>query len=625
MKTRIAVLAALLMAGHPLAQDSVPREFAIGLVRGIPKGKTATVELLGQPWAAQPVLGDVDPVRVETDAHGRFRAGLLPGRAYAAWAFVERDDGSVLSSPIEGGLVARGTVALELDVEHPQVLRTLRVEGGGDAEIRVELRAPAQANRPSGEVAPSFGFLLEAAGEGRFRVPPLPAGGVRCRVRSPAGLFLTADRSLKCDVDDPSVKIDSEAIKPRRLAVRDIDTGKGVPGATIYARLQSEDSPLVPVATTDALGCAEIRAIESLRYIACDPDHAPAALQPAEHAGGEAGWLPLAEDYKPDFVAHVGSGIALRGRLRVGDRPAPDSIVLLSEGAMHYQQKNSRSLEWMQRVLELDAEGGFEQRGVLAEFPPDVVVLMGRKTIAALPPSWRDVWPVVTSAVAVDSNAHANIDFGDIDLAALVPIRIQVESADGAPGLDAQVQLLPRCSTFGRTRLPSTPVDRSGGCTILLPKETVFGLLVETGDALIAGSLSIGTRKDNEPFKVTLRTRPKVALEGRVVDSEHKPIDGAFLHAQVTMPRSVVRFGKEGKGTAQELPAVFDTTLDPTQSSEMFNDRLRPSCRSDASGHFVLMLPDVGLDWTIQSNRVQVKVSADDWPPKPIEIELPSK
>ncbi len=324
-------------------------------------------------------------------------------------------------------------------------------------------------------------------------------------------------------------------------------------------------------------------------------------------------------------MAHVGSGIALGGRLRVGDQPAPDSILLLSEGAMHYQQKNSRSLEWMQRVLDLDAEGRFEERGVLAEFPPDVVVLLGRKTIAALPPSWRDVWPVVTSAVAIDSNAHADIDFGDIDLATLVPIRIQVESADGAPGLDARVQILPRRSTFGRTRLPATPVDRSGGCTILLPKETVFGLLVETGDALIAGSLSIGTRKDREPFKVTLRTRPKVALEGRVVDGEHKPIDGAFLHAQVAMPRSVVRFAQQGKTTAQELPAVFDTTLDPTQSSEIFNDRLRPSCRSDAAGHFVLMLPDVGLDWTIQSNRVQVKVSADDWPPKPIEIELPSK
>lgn len=242
-------LACVASGQEPTAANE--RESATGIVRGH-DGKPwvgATVELVGRPWSKDPTIGWEDVVRVTT-ACGRFRAEILPGVDYAAWAHLAVDHGGYVSTPIAERLAPRQPILLDGVVAPPSTLAQLALSGAaafGD-DVRVELRSSTE---------PVLRFVLARDADGAFVVPPLPRAALALRVRTRSGAPIASESWEPSQFLNRSRRLDLPEPKPCRFSVRDIDSGKGVPGASI---LQDVDGELVELGVTGDDGCAEFPA-----------------------------------------------------------------------------------------------------------------------------------------------------------------------------------------------------------------------------------------------------------------------------------------------------------------------------------------------------------------------------
>ena len=614
------IVAICIGLGPLLGQDGATgRDATIGIVRdGDGNGvATATVSLLGVPIVADPALGERDESQVVTDARGRFRVELLPGIPYSIWASAVGTDGGCRGSAILTGIVARQPIVLDVAEAPNSLLRRIELSGtaawGADLTVDICSRGSANLRLPCPRQA-----------DGSFAVPAIPSDDLWFEV-STSGSVLAHDGPIdSSDRLGESMVVEIPAPRRQRFAVRDIATGAGVAGATIR-QIRADSTWLV--ATTDADGCAEIDVGRDLRYVARGAPFAPAEMQAAKSAGGDAAWKPLREGFEADWLANVGEGAQLTGRVRISDLAVSGAQLVLFEGALHFTEKNSRSLNWSTRSLTLDEQGRFTAPGVLSEFPPDIVLLLGRDTLAHLPEAWRACWPIVLDPFAVPANHKGALEFEDLDLAALVPVRFELETADGAPALGATLAFFPGRSVFGRKGLPPLVVDRAGGVLVLLPPNTRFALIARVAGAMQMGVLSVGWGKGQDPQPVAIRMADSIRITGRATGPDRRPIAGARLWSRVGQRR-------DGRVLNRRMPRAepmaservsFENSLEDWPSDHITLDQIQSSVRTDVEGHFVFEVPDIPMPWTISGNGAQVTLPADEWPPKPVELGLRSK
>ncbi|MBI5849563.1 MAG: carboxypeptidase regulatory-like domain-containing protein [Planctomycetes bacterium] len=604
----------LLLLATKLGAQTDARDAAVGIVRDA-DGKPcagATVEFAGRPWPEATAIGWSDVVRVTSDARGRFRAELRPGITYAAWAWIEDAGGARRSSAIVERIVPRTPVALALGEPAANRLARLELTAVADwpAPLAVELEATTD---------PRVTIALAPLPGDAFAVPPIPTTVLRVRVRAANGAVLVESTLDVGRLRGPTTTIDLPAAKRQRFAVRDVDTGKGVPGATL---LQMAGGAAVPIGTTDADGCAELAAISSSEFRACGPGLALAGMQAAEHAGGEPDWKPLREGFTPEWAAHVGKGVELRGSVSFGDAPLSAVDLVLSEGALHYSQKNSRALVWGRRAIALDARGAFGVGSVLAEFPPDLVLVLGPAALEMLPKAWRAAWPLIVAPWVVEASATGVVELERFDVARCVPVRVQVRGADGAPALDAEIALVPNRNMFGRSELPALCVDRSGAGLLLVPPERAFALVARRGDEIAGGRLETLVRDGDAPVEIALTLRPPRTIRGTVLGPDGVPRDGMHLWMEPSATRGAIETPAEPVPvTPRAGGATFTEGLADWPSDTLQIATSRPTVRTDAKGAFVVSVPDLGIGWEIHVGDVSVDVGADD-DPQPIEIRL---
>ncbi len=145
----------------------------------------ARVFLVSRPMPARLDLGGEDVIETQTDANGLFRADLLSGRGYTAWALWRDGKGTARRSQFAEGVVPGPPRALEEDA--PQVLRRVCINGLAAWEARAPFRVQAFA---IGESQKAFELVLDA--EGRVELPDLSVTAKICGAVSVDGKWASS-------------------------------------------------------------------------------------------------------------------------------------------------------------------------------------------------------------------------------------------------------------------------------------------------------------------------------------------------------------------------------------------------------------------------------------------------
>lgn len=143
----LACLQAMLCGQQP-PQPGEFRERTFGMARRADRSPWAgaTVRLLAEPF---PGCAERDVVEVTTDECGEFRAEILAGVPYTAWACARLDTCWAVSSRVDD-VVSRLPVVLEEDHVEPLVALRVRGLGGLAGRVGVDRLVRGCANRCAG-------------------------------------------------------------------------------------------------------------------------------------------------------------------------------------------------------------------------------------------------------------------------------------------------------------------------------------------------------------------------------------------------------------------------------------------------------------------------------------------
>jgi hypothetical protein len=588
--------------------SALPRDRAFGRARQADGGPWvgATVVLLARPLPGDATVGAADRIEVRTDASGQFRAEVAVGRSYSVWAVEAGEDAYRVSGVVEG-VVARHPIVLTAEARpRPRPFLQLDVTEGVLRPLRLRCSA-ATANLEVVE--------LEAGEGDRARAPVLPPMPGQLEILDADGVPLVST-SIRSWPD----RIDVPPRRPTRVVVRRIADGAGAGAAQI---LWSDGSRSVPLGRLDADGCgtillpAAVRGSVFVQAERCAVSALQLAPEPERAAGPE--WPVLREDFAAEAHAYLGAGVGLRGRVLLGPgRPAAGVTLVLGEHSMYFVQPNSRNLAEHRRSLRLPADGRFELRHLVEEFPPTIALLLDPEHLAALPARWRiGVSPLVPLGIDLRRGGLPRegdvFESGDLDLSTLVPVRLRVERADGTPALGADIELLELRQGPIVAELPMVwRLDRAGEQALLLPRQADFVLMLRE-DSRVADVWSVSVAADQAvdgPVLVTVRAREPVVVRGRITGPDGAPRSGAMVRVAVAdrapttggvEPRA---FGPVEVGEASDGPVL--------ERWRWVERRQQRFVHSAADGGYRIELPPLRMSWRVQVGSQTVEFAIDD-------------
>lgn len=606
--------AALVLAGCVLSltaqaaaqADADGREPAFGLAR------TAT----GSPWAGARVVlvgrahtgesggGPVDRVEVETDAQGKFRAGVLPGLHYAAWAFESLEGGARQRvSDAVGGVVPRRPIFLT-GSRFLQWRRTLRLDAadGVRGPFRVQIRSAEPV---------SWTEEIHVDGDGLARLPVVSPGRFEVRVADASGVWLS--RHVETAWESAQARefvVRVPARTPTRVSAWDVETGKGIGGAQVCA---VQDGGFQPVGAVDADGCGQIDLPEGGVLFVVAPGFAPAALSSSNGIPvppGEPG-PPLRDGFVAERFAKLGSGSRLAGRFEVGrGNPLVDAWLLTEENGLFFHDARTRSLSRFARMERLGADGAFERDPVLLEFAPRGTLVLGPGGLAQLPAAWRaGLVPAVPALFELERRREgAEVDLGAIDLLAMLPVRFRVRSSGGVPLQGATVELVPVDQAPGRqARGSEVAVDQRGEALFLLPRNREVLLLVWRDGRLLDARIvwTAAGPPVAEPFALEVRTARPTTVTGQVVDADGQPVARGRVRWSWQAPDP-----REDAAAADRdaAPAGGDTQLPDRVAATLARRVLPATVPLDDEGHFRFEVPGIRGVVAVFAGRDRVEV-----------------
>lgn len=591
-------IAVVLLGGAilPAQEARLTRHDALGRVRdaGGSARAAATVELWSMPLPGDQRFGETDLVHSTTDERGLFRAAVLPGRSYAAFAYATLDAERYRASPIGDGIVAGVTVTLTLD-ERPVWRTTIEVIGAPSDATPLWMTLTPMSS-------PSARGVTVRGDAGRFVFPPLPGG--QCFLRIHAGERRSLLHSSSIDNLHPGLQR-LIGLGPLCSYVVTVFEGHSVtplPGAWCESLVGEETSRVADLVdgTNQWSGTST-----GEPRIARAVGRAPSFLGSAWLGGGlVAGLLP---------------GRALRGRLLLRGAPAANVELVVLECVPGSGGRRPTDWTALRRAVRSDRDGSYAIDGLSPEHVTVVHALLAERHLRTLPLAAEGLDPLVQALLVVPPGEALDVDCGAIDLAQLAVARLAVMDPSGVPAAGAELSVDHGDALHRLTGVVRRHVDRSGRHRMLLPPSRELRLVVRTRDGVDGFLLRSGEREDGAIVDLLARLRPQTTIRGRCHDPDGAPRGG--VHVGVTSARITLRPGAAAPGS--EAPATGAVLLHEPFAHPSFLIHLLnlESATSDERGEFTIKVPrvDSRVFLETEGTNIEVLIPADQ-DPAPVEI-----
>ena len=558
------VVAIVLLAAAAPAQDqqqSDSRVVQLGTALGsdgLPWARATVTLWSRRPFRAANLVPE-DIVTVRTDARGRFRASLLPGRAYIASARIGEGDATRYSSLFQ--VSASRPVHLREGRFRPRPVR-LELVGVAAWKEHGPLRA-----RVSDALGRSIDLALDETGSAVIPAT-LATHGVVLEILDRAGAKLTsrnvsllldqrvkdrkrlAERLKNCRDSKPVPGLPDVATQavppaevervlvgpPRRASVRvvDAETKQAIAGAVV--RLPH----LRHSAKTGKDGVANFVICRTITWEGRPDDFGYIRVEAAAAGYGtrQGGWTTSRPDAQETRISKEAArardlpvttialprGSSVRGRI-LGTRDVPASALrLMARYRVRQAAQRREHVFTCDRVLTPEGQGRWRLIGLDAACDKLLIaVLLGPAHVRALDPKGQmsaSSYAIIPIPVPAGGGEVADLDLTKLRFTTLV-----VRKADGelASGANVRPWL---ASWFARRAVPTSRVDRRGRCRLLLPPGN-SQVVVQWGSEYAIVDID-GAKP---PPRVDVQLLRMKSISGKIVDPRGKPVDGAWIHS----------------------------------------------------------------------------------------------
>ena len=533
----------------------------------------------GSPWVGAKVharswllsklaLGKVDVLEAVSDARGRARISVLPGRDYCVWAS-EIVDGKQYVSQLHTGL--RGSQRATLRSRRAYPTRSIELSASSIEELGGAL---SWSIGPASE--PRLKTQLELDADGRAAVPLVPwpievrlrdaKGRDRVRVRVdepeqlPARIAIPRLPQLICKVGDfagkevvPLARIHQVVDGAWLVIGRSNDDGLALCRPFVEYLLEKKTFKISGKLLSRAKGwCDATKRVSSLPEAARDLD-------------------ALLKQKSADLEIRCGQGRRVRGRLMwKADEPVSGMQLLLRTSIASGQNSWSHIREPF--LLETDREGRFVLRGFEKSCGWRLFAMPSPADLNRLGRSPEYPWLLPLWIHAGDK--PANEILGDVVIGKQTTILdVEVVSADGMPAR------FPRFVLGERQRHPGGGIgvyslrisrgSRHGRSRLMLPKTDKLRLGVGAAGASAVVDLDLADYEGGQ-MRITLPETKTVT--GVVVDQRGRAVANARVWANISSAKKAGRARTPGR-------IVADANF-ARQSIERFD------LRSDEQGRF---------------------------------------
>ena len=542
----------------------------------------------GTPWAGATIMlysslhpnstspAYTDMVRVKSDARGRFRAKILPGRPYSAWAYGEVDEnGSYASSGIEDDVfpgISFRLKSYKTRSQQVQLSFTHRKDWKDYEPLRLEVLVRAKNQ---------FRIPLELSADGKIVVPQIGGKTGTILVFGKNGLPIldktvlvdtnvgkrpgAARKKLTLELPYPSkilVRVvynpnGRRGVGPRGIPKENAELEPPIAGATISQRIKATHKMWYPLGQTDKDGFAELlvpvkrwqSGNNNITLQASSPGHSSISqyqnnLRPEK----DRDIAKLRQENKPDITIRLMDGYKIKGKvLAVDGTPAAGLPLFLYYSTASSQQSWTHYSD--PAVFTTKADGSFELNGVHVSCGFRLTAVLDKKNLAALDAGNSfPLHPVVVLAVAARSGEKdKDLDLGELHLAKMERLEIKVESEDGQPVAKAQMLLgEPTMYIHGKMG-PYYPFRFSAGkrgrISILVNKSKNMVLVAASGGAMKVMELDFDKPPEamlqGQAWSLDFVLDSGVLLRGRVMDSDGRSIARASVRIYRRSSRNV--------------------------------------------------------------------------------------
>ncbi len=506
-----------------VAQQDAPRGRVAGFVRDLAGKRVvgADVVVLSRPLPSRADLGTADELQARTGSDGMFRAELLPGRAYSAWATWRDEAGTQHRTQVTEGFVPGP--ALPIDEVPPQRLRSFRITGAEAWQARAPLRATVLA---TSENAAEWALLLDA--DLRSPLPILPGSYCAFEVRGTDGAVLACRASISLtDADVPEFVLDLPP--PRELRVVAVDeAGKPIAGVGVRFSFGQGYRGDISADLGRTAGDGTLRAVVPSRntlFVSAEHNTSCSLLFEAPGTQRTIWFGELAKIDQQVKVA-LRAGVEARGRVLGKDGAPPAGMQLLFDCYATGADAVTTGAGVPLRPTPFDAEGRFRFCSLHTQYDFRLLALLDPPAARAAGLPLRDgiaVAPVLWLAVGRPP-FQSPLDLGELRLDRLRVAQIAVKTHEGAPVPGARLAV----TTADLYNSPTNYVcDRLGRLQFPLPEgEIRIGAWVTGGGVvsrLVRTPLAAG---DPGIDPLELRLSATRTVRGVVVDRDGKPVAG---------------------------------------------------------------------------------------------------
>lgn len=610
-----ALFVAGLFAALAPAQEP-PREGIFGEVRTADAKPWvgATVTLL---HVAHPALTDarfVDRVTATTDERGRFRAQLLAGMGYAAWASGPVVEGDYRCTPVardlasgvpvllrEGDVHRHRQVRLQLDASWQGQLRLVATSRIGSFTVREVI--PLVDGLATLPPWPETPITVQVELDG----PPIFRGGVattfaallatRRRMAAEGGFAEPTEAAVRQALSAPHPL----AVGPRTEdAIRLVDAGQQpLRGARVVVEGR-EPQQLLGISDADGV-------VRFARAAGGKPPYRALAFADAcaETVIDEDDWVATTEGAPK--TKQLEAGATVHGRLFERDGVAAAAQPLLLEGSIATGQ-NSTFFGVDARLLTSADDGAIEVPGRIRSHAWYLTAVLTPQQRASLAGPTKA--PVAAVALLVPPSDAEPADLGQLRLDRLRQIDVRVVGSDGGEPGPVPVVVIPNPLAQLRNA-PHEPLaartDRHGRLR-LLTNEGVTCAVWAMGKTGAAWAIIQAGQPEH-----TLRLDAAHVLTLQMVDPERKPIAGILAHV-VTPEGTPI-----GDGAAALMPRVHDAF--------MVHGFPWKQGYTDGQGIVQLVMPFVGVGidvaFSLGSERMRHTIRGDEFGPgNPTVVEF---
>ncbi len=507
--------------------------------------------------------GDLDEVVVTSDARGRFRAALLPGRPYSVWAVTpaakatdsnsqESANGRLLASGVTEAVFAGSSLRIVAQLA-PRLRRCRVVRETKDDVLDAAkiLLVPATDNYHE--------VTLALAADGTIALPALPIAPLRLECRSTDGNLLALREVATKEVDTEELNWVMEQREAREVSVQD-EAGNSIADAAVFVRPlltrpKTSKDPLEDwnherlwwqVARSDSKG--KVRFVPPADHVDITLIMAP-GYRPAFHTIDESEPVKLVKEPTTKLrLVYGATPLAGATVLALSNDPAPRKI-----GDLDVMQ----TVDMQPRLHVTDSDGYVDIPGrpnVRLELVIDSTVA---DAIDAAQSAARSQGQgeqtknlrtihLGTATTIHDSGARAttlsaatdDASQKTIDIAALAWKRITVLAPDGSALAYPMVSVLD-CREDGHKPGVVYRGDRRGQVVIGLPAADYFVLAVAQGVGFCEGTIA-----KSEPM-LELKLAPFTSMLVRVANNKNEVVQGARVYVSGQWWQRQLRFFRQ--------------------------------------------------------------------------------